>query len=432
MAAGKSAVKPFWHRLNKFFAFPFQTTPLIYGLFLAFCSLLPEVLFFLPRALLWVVVELGILLAASRYGFKVAVLGSRGIARTSDFPRHLDDEWSSLPWKLFGVFVVQGVVLGFVASVNSKLATAVTFVLSFLFPATVIVLVQSGSAMASLNPAAIWRVVRVIGAPYLALCLFLFLLSTGAQVALGLLLPLVSRWLLVPLFNFAFVYFGWVMASLLGYVMYQHHEALDIDLLPGAGADEAPVDRRSPEQIARQETDALVAEFVTEGDIPAALNIAYEDQRLRPNDVAALRRYHQVLLMADKTKTPMLLDNAKRLIALLLRQELGTEAVKTWQDCRAHEAAFVLEDAGQILGLARAAWRIGDGQAALAMLRSFDKRFRGHDTIPQAYELIARVLTQGMNRADMARPVLAVLEDRYPDSEATREVRWLLRDQPAA
>lgn len=432
MRAEKSAVKPFWHRLNKFFAFPFQATPLAYGLFLASCSLLPEVFFFLPRAFMWLIVELGIVLAASRYGFKVAMLGSRGIARASDFPSQLDDEWSSLPWKLFGVFVVQAVVLGLVASVSNKLATAATFVLSFMFPATVIVLVQSGSAMRSLNPAAILGVVRVIGAPYLALCLFLFLLSSGAQVALALLLPLVSLWLLVPLFNFAFIYFGWVMASLLGYVMYQHHEALDIDLLPGAGADDAPAERRSPEQIARQETDALVAELVTEGDIPAALNIAYEDQRQRPNDVSALRRYHRVLLMADQTKTPTLLEHAKRLIALLLQQELGTEAVKAWQDCRAREPAFVIEDAGQTLALARAAWRVGDGPAALAMLRSFDKRFRGHAAIPQAYELIARVLTQGMNRADMARPVLAVLEERYPDSEATREVRWLLRDQPAA
>lgn len=430
MVAGKSAVKPFWHRLNKFFAFPFQGAPLAYGLFLAFCSLLPQLFLFLPRGMMWVIVELGILLAASRYGFKVAVLGSRGISRASDFPSRLDDEWSSLPWKLFGVFVVQAVILGLVASLNSKLATVATFAFSFLLPATVIVLVQSGSAMRSLNPAAILGVVRVIGAPYLALCLFLFLLSSGAQVALVLLLPLVSLWLLVPLFNFAFIYFGWVMASLLGYVMYQHHEGLDIDLLPGAGADDALPERRSPEQIARQETDALVAELVTEGDIPAALNIAYEDQRMRPSDVAALRRYHRVLLMADKT--PTLVENAKRFIAVLLRQELGAEAVKAWQDCRAREPAFVIEDAEQALALARAAWRISDAQAALAVLRSFDKRFRGHAAIPQAYELIARVLTQGMNRADMARPVLAVLEERYPDSEATREVRWLLRDQPAA
>lgn len=430
MAAGKHTIKPFWHRLNKFFAFPFQITPLLYGLFLAFCSLLPQLLFVGSFGLLFFVAELGIVLAASRYGFKVVALGSRGISRAADFPSQLEDEWTALPWKLFGVSLVQGLVIGLIAALNPALGFAAVFVVSFVFPATVIVLVQSGSAWRSLNPAAIWGVVRVVGAPYLALCLFLFLLSSGAQVAVTMLLPLISRWLLLPLFNFAFIYFGWVMASLLGYVMYQHHEALDIDLLPGGGADDRPVDRRSPAQVARQQADALVAEFITEGDIPAALGIAYEDQRLQPNDVAAQRRYHRVLLMTDKHDT--LADHARRYIALLFQQDLGSEAFKVWQDCRVRDPAFALEDAAATVAIARVAWRAGDAKAALAALRGFDKRFRGHASIPQAYELAARVLVQGMQRADMARPVLALLEARYPESEQTQEVRWLLREKPAA
>ncbi|MNR68241.1 hypothetical protein D3C85_1926730 [compost metagenome] len=48
--------------------------------------------------------------------------------------------------------------------------------------------------------------------------------------------------------------------------------------------------------------------------------------------------------------------------------------------------------------------------------------------MPAAYELVARVLLQGMNRADMALRVLATLESRHPDTEATRETRWLLRN----
>ena len=48
--------------------------------------------------------------------------------------------------------------------------------------------------------------------------------------------------------------------------------------------------------------------------------------------------------------------------------------------------------------------------------------------MPAAYELVARVLLQGMNRADMALRVLATLESRHPDTEAARETRWLLRN----
>src|SRR5256885_6945836 len=58
----------------------------------------------------------------------------------------------------------------------------------------------------------------IFGKPYALLCFFLFLLSSGAQIAMSLLLPLFSGLILLPLFNFAMIYFGWVMASLLGYV----------------------------------------------------------------------------------------------------------------------------------------------------------------------------------------------------------------------
>ncbi len=58
---------PFWHRLNSFFAFPFQMRPLAYGLLLSFCSLFFDAIFFLPDALALFVIEVGIMLAASRF-----------------------------------------------------------------------------------------------------------------------------------------------------------------------------------------------------------------------------------------------------------------------------------------------------------------------------------------------------------------------------
>jgi hypothetical protein len=76
---------PFWHRLNSFFAFPLQLRPLAYGLVLSFCSLLFEAVFFLPDALAFIVIEIGIMLAASRYGFKITALGARGIWQSADF-----------------------------------------------------------------------------------------------------------------------------------------------------------------------------------------------------------------------------------------------------------------------------------------------------------------------------------------------------------
>ncbi|RYF68793.1 MAG: hypothetical protein EOO29_34530, partial [Comamonadaceae bacterium] len=327
-----TAPRPFWHQLNTFFAFPLQVQPLMYGTLLALSSLLFTVVFFLPDVLAILVIEIGILLATSRYGFKVTAMGSRGITRAADFPRHLDDDWTHLPWKLFGILVVQSFVAGWLAYINPLLGNVALFVMSFSLPATVVLLVQTGSFLESLKPSALWDTVRIIGWPYALLCFFLFLLSTGAQIAIVLLLPLFSGLILLPIINLAVIYFSWVMASLLGYAMYQHHEAFGIDLLPGGGEGSAARDRRTPEQMAQQETDAQMAQLVTEGDLVGALGIAYEDQRTKPDDLAAQRRYHRVLLRANKPSS--LTDHAQRFIPLLLRRSQASEALQVYKACR--------------------------------------------------------------------------------------------------
>ncbi|MFV0675339.1 hypothetical protein [Variovorax sp. tm] len=422
---------PFWHRLNSFFAFPFQMRPLAYGLLLSFCSLLFDAVFFLPQALALFVIEVGIMLAASRYGFKIIALGARGIRDSADFGRESSDEWTYLPWKLFAISLVQAFLIGWLAWYAPILGTVGLFVMSFTFPAAVIVLVQSGSFFQAMNPANVMDAMRIIGWPYALLCFFLFLLSTGAQVALAMVLPMFDGRIVLPIVNFAFIYFGWVMASLLGYVMFQHHDAFGFDAVPGSELpDGAPVDRRTPAQIAAQRTDAEVAQFITDGDLAAALGTAYEAQRTADsNDLAAQRRYHRVLALMPEKKDTML-DHARRFIPLLMRRDLASEALKVFKACKERDKAFALDDPAMVIAMARAEWRNGDAHATLALLSGFDKRFRGNEAIPQAYELAARALVQGLGRSDMAQPILTTMEARYPDSEQTQEVRWLLR--PAA
>lgn len=401
----------------------------MYGCGLALVSLLHEALFFLPGVLALVIVEFGIMLAASRYGFKIIALGSRGVVHARDYPRELDDEWTSLPWKLFAVVFVQSVAAGWLGYLRPALGSLALFFFSFMFPATVIVMVQSCSIIEALRPAALWGAVRTIGWPYAVLCFFLFLLSSGAPLAVGVLLPILGGWLALPLFNFAIIYFGWVMASLLGYVMYQHHAGFGTDLLNDRDLDAVP-QHKSPEQIAMQQIDAEVADMITGGDLAGAVGVAYEAQRNRPDDLAAQRRYHSVLLLSDNNSS--LINHAQRFIGLLVKRGLASEALRVYRASSAKGSVFLIEDASLALALARAEWANGDNLAALALLSGFDKRFRGHNAIPHAYELAVRVLVQGLNRADLAKPVLNLLESRYPESEQTKEARWLLRNSATA
>ena len=417
---------PFWSRLNTFFLFPLQPKPLMYAVFLSLCSLLFKVF---PFGLAYAVIIIGIMLAMSRYAFRVMAIGSRGISKAADFPHELDPDWTALPWKLFGILVVKFFLVGLLERIRPGLGFIGLFVVCFTLPASMMLLVETCSFWSALSPAGVWDTIRIVGWSYGVLCLFLFLLTSGSDVAFSLLAPMFSGIILVPLGVFLSIYFYWVMASLLGYVMYQNHEAFGIVLLPGAGGQAAAVRQRSPEQQAQDAVDAQVSLLITNGDLAAAVAIAYEDQRTKPHDLVPQRRYHQVLLLMDKTAT--LLEHATRLIPLLLRNHQTTDALKAFTVCRSKDPQFVLDDANVTLSLAQAAWRNGDAKATLGLIAGFDKRFQLHpEAIAKAYELAAKALFQGMNRVDMAQAVLKTLENRYPDSESTQEVRWMLRDQP--
>ena len=419
MRSRAAPITPFWLRLPRFFLFPLQWEPLLYALVLSLCSLL---VFVIPLPFAIFLLELGILLAASRYSFQIIQLSSEGFLRTRDFPNQRDPDLVNLPWKLFAILLVMGFAVGAVTLVSRNLAIAAWAVLTFALPAIVVVLVQTASLGQSLNPASWWDVMRAIGWHYVALWAFLFFLSGGAEIALPMLVPLVAPWMLLPLVNFVLIYFSWAMSALLGYAMYQYHDELGIDLRFAAPA--APGERDVSEEA--RAIDAHVADMVEHGEIDNAVGIAYDAARTADNDLHAQRRYHRVLAVSSKTDD--LLRHGKRFIALLMRSKLESEAMGVYRTCMAKDPAFTCDDPSHVVAFARVLWRAGDARAALGLLKGFDRRNAGHASIPDAYELAARVLIQGMDRRDLALPILHTMKKRYPKTPQTEEVRWLLRD----
>jgi hypothetical protein len=413
------AITPFWLRLPRFFLFPLQWEPLLYAALLAAASL---IVFVIPLWFAVFLVEIGILLAVSRYGFKVIQFSSQGFLRTKDFPPQRDPDLASLPWKLFAVLLLMGVATAGCAALSKNLAYAAWAVQSIALPAIVVVLVQTASVGPALNPARWWTVMRAMGWSYLALWAFLFFLSGGTEIALPMLAPIVKPWMLLPLANFVLIYFGWAMAALLGYAMYQYHEELGIDLRfvspPAQG-------ERDVSEQARA-IDAHVADLIEHGEADIAVNIAYEAARVAEDDLYAQRRYHRALAVAGKPED--LLRHGRRFIELLMRGKLESEALSVHATCIARDPQFLCDNPAHVVSFAKLHWRAGDARAALALLKGFDKRNAGHAAIPDAYELAARVLVQGLDRRDLAKPILDVMKKRYPKTPQTEEVRWLLRD----
>lgn len=415
-------IPPFWHKLNSFFLFPLQRRPLMYAIVLSMCAYM-----LLFGVLFAIVVGLGLLLAISRYGFKVAAYASRGILDSNDYDRYSsDDDWKVLPWKFFGVLVVHGFVIGMLASASRGLGVLGDLFSSFLIPVTLMVLISSGSLRAAINPFILLGTIAGIGLPYLLLCLFLFLLMQGAPMAFVMLLAVMPKAVLAPLLAFVSIYFSWVIAAMIGYVMYQNHAEFGIEpeKAPESG-DDAP--KLDPAAVEAQRRDAYIARMVQDGDMQSALTESREWQRMNPDSLPDQRRYHRVLKLSDKVDD--LAYHAQRYIPLLLHKQKGSDALDAWSSCYKRNSKFKLDSAEATLALAQIAWKRAQIPHTLALLHGFDKNYAGSDLVPQAQELTVRVLKQGIGKPDQAVRMFMRMKMRYPDHPSTQEAAWVLRDE---
>jgi len=429
---GTPRIAAFWTRLNDFFLFPFQMEPLIWaiGLTLFGSGAMLLMGFFIPLLGFVPLMALGI----AFYFFKVAALASRGVLHSKDYTSNMmDPDWKTMPWALFGVMLVHGTAIWFLGNANELLGLLAQLISSLVLPATVMVLIRSARMVAALNPLELLATITDIGAQYLLLCLFLFLLQAGMPITMELLLPIVPKMLLLPAFFFVLIYFTWVMAALIGYVMYQHHHALQIDLLkhpsPQANVKNdtpAAAQARRQAQEARRR-DTMLADMVQKGDMREALAQAREWVRITKTPLPDHRRYHRVLLLDDPA-SGRLATHTPEYIALLLAERQNAEALKALQEVQRKLPGFALDNAPATLALAQYTWTQLDAHTTLQLLRGFDKRFAQAQEIPKAYELIVRAIKQGLGDGGKALPIFQAMQRRFPGHPSTQEAQWLLRD----
>ena len=415
-------IPPFWQKPNRFFLFPLQTQALLYALLLSACTLLVYV------PVLGAFAILAVLLAASRYAFKIAALSSFGILSLDEhMPRDDDAGWKSLPWKFVGAVFIQLMVVGFAIVKMPALAPVALLLFSLLLPATMMVLIQHMSLRAAINPVRLAGVIGSVGWPYLLLWLFMFLLMQGSSMAAKLLAEAVPEWLLLPVLMFVTVYFWWAIAALIGYTMYQYHRALDIDVINEYVPDTpAPA---SPREQARQR-DAEVAAQVQQGQLQQALDLALDWQRAAPENLADQRRYFRLLLLQGASDT--LQQQGHAMVELLLKKQAFSEALQVYKACQEKMPSFALQNASATLLLARYACKVQEHTLAIALLRGFNQRFAGDSHIAAAYALIVRVLAQGLHQPQQALQVYQGLHRLYPNDPHTREAALVLQEHLAS
>lgn len=450
-------VTPFWQRMPKFFLFPAHRAALarIGGAALAygiagwiFGRSLPTAPLFGALALLAVtVIAWGFI---ARYGFLVIERTAAGYLHPDQYPPLAEPAASYRPYKMFLVMVVVPIAIGIVGAVfTSPLLLLVLFLaFALLLPASVMVLTMTDSFFDAINPVRSFELARKIGAPYLALCLFLLLLLLGSQQAADLVLPRLLEGRLqahgerlaagaapqamagalgatfgLALFTLGFIgnYFFVLMCALIGYAMYQYADRLGIAVV---GPGEAPtIGRVSSAAHKRRVRDALIGQMVAAGEIREAIDMINEDLRERPHDLSLHGRLHKLLLIEGSA--PRIEDHAERYLELLVSTDNARQALPLVEAAFARKADYEPRKLELIAPLARAAIAAGKPKLAAQLIRGFDRRHRMHPEIPNVYLVGAQLMLEGGAPPEQTRSMLQHLIDRYPQHPAAAEAKRL-------
>ena len=214
-----------------------------------------------------------------------------------------------------------------------------------------------------------------------------------------------------------------VRFHIMGVAVNLHHAELGV-------VDETEATERdlSPEEKMKAADAELEEKFKAEiarGNLKGAEELAYEAMRSDPHSIRRNALYHQALMaQPDKAKA---MAHAQRYLTLLMKTGNMADAVRLFKRCRAADPDFQPPQPQDILPLAQAARGMGDTQAAVDLVRGFDKRYAGNADIPAVYLFSAKLMFEDLRNADMAMKILAHLVAKYPGHSVAAEAGKMLK-----
>lgn len=421
--SASNLITPFWYRIPRFFAYPFNLTALVYIVALA---LLSAVLF--KPTLLAILMQVVLFLVFLRYAY--AVLNHTALGHMTPPPVNYSmvTDGLEMPFKQLGVYIFMGIAVGLLSSfLGAVVATIYLVVMLVCIPATAMVIAVENSFMRAINPLALVSIVTRIGWSYLILCIFLLILWGGTNIVMELLGGVGrSIYVLLLVFSLVSMYFLLVMFHMMGYVIYQYHEELGFQV---------EIDPEEQSELKQRASVAGVAPvhhpviseadiLIKEGKIPEAVAVLKDGLAKNDQDLEVQERLHKLLKIGKQTK--LLIETAPAYIRNLFANNNARKAADVYADAFAVSPAFKLTVPDQVYPVASELKQAGRAKAALAVMDGFAKQFPGHQDIPKLYFLTAKILCENFKQDRKAKGVLEQLLARYPQHPLGADIRTYL------
>lgn len=257
---------------------------------------------------------------------------------------------------------------------------------SLWLPSAALVIAIDDAFFKSLNPLHVGYFVRIMGAAYFVLWFFLLAIVGARQLVLAV----GSGWptfVRLPVEMGLGTYLGIVLCALMGYVIYQFHQELHLEVevdfdthrkaggaeaIAGAGSVRAAVASAHPMDPLEHRIQAALAK----GDIKEAIAEVKDELRYDRLDPALNARLHALYMRAgDRNVT---LDHGQLWLSGLARAGDAKGLLAALHKLRTIDERFTPRNADIVLPLAQAAERAGERDLALELLRGFVPRFPEH------------------------------------------------------
>jgi tetratricopeptide (TPR) repeat protein len=410
----ENIVAPFWIRLHQFFLYPISQQPLILMIALSMAGFI-----FAGSGLLHMVLRGGVWLVILKYSFEVLKTTARGnLIPPAINAQSISDDFQQV-FKQFGIFIAITFMGVFLAPVVGRGAAILfLYVMFFLTPAMIILLVTTGSLLHALNPLLFFRLAFRIGWGYVVMYLFLTLLGGAPAFAGHYVIAKLPAALQLPLIMFAQCYYSIISYHMMGYVLLQYRDRIGYHVAfedfndPSMGKKSSqPADPE--EAILRQ-----VNTSIKNGNPDEALSTI---QRMTsPGEIKGLplsERYF--LLLKMKEDRGAMVAHGRHYLRLLAGKGMKKKGLEAFDACRQADPGF-LPDPPVLLKIGMWLNENGKAKEALQIFQSMVKNYPNASEVPSAYFRAAQVYNDRLMSPDKAKKILTGIIKKYPDHEMTK------------
>jgi len=419
IVGAENVVLPFWQRLHHFFIYPLQPVPL--GIMI----LLTVMIAALGNTLFGFLVILLSLLILLKYSYVVLEDTSHGYLLPRPFSSDMITRNLELPFKhILNVFLLVAInymTYNYSVEINTPyLFYAVFSVSVFFLPASVMLLAIKHSFSSAFNPLLLFHTVKSIGVVYILLYVFVLMMLSSAAAAIYYINRLIPESFYLTVDVFITMFFVISIFNMLGYVLYQYHERVGfgVDVAVSSSLDEKQNDGKF---ILRTPAMVDIEILVQEGHYKKAFKKLEKLISSQPSDMHARTYYQKLLHLLGDVEGAR--EHCANFVGRLMAEKKLSQAMNVFIACNKEDSDVTLSKPQQRLEMANALINNGKHRLAMHLLNNLHKDHPTYSEIPEAYLLVATIMSDQFNQDDKAINILKFVLERYPQNKGIDKVK---------